>query len=837
MDFYTNVAVYGNQILVRGVQNGERINTRVKYEPTLFVPVQKDTGWKTLEGKNLLPYHFDSIKEAKEFISQYENQKHLVFGLDRFAYTYLADEFENKSLKWDMEKMMVVTIDIEVACENGFPNPMEAIEPLLSITIKNQQTKKFLVWGTGEFETDRDDVTYIKCSDERELILEFLAFWSSHQPDVVTGWNTDFFDIPYICNRVKVILGEDRLKDLSPWGLVSSRTVTTMGRPQQVYEITGVAQLDYLELYRKFTYTNQESYRLDHIGHVELGIRKDDNPYETFREWYTKDYQSFIEYNIQDVELVDQLEDKLGLISLALTMAYEAKVNFSDVFGQVKYWDVLIYNYLRQRKIAIPQKISHSKSEKFVGAYVKEPQVGEHKWVMSFDLNSLYPHLIMQYNISPETLMYQQISGVTVDRLLNEDVPAIPDGMAMVPNGALFRTNERGFLPQMMQEMYDDRKIYKKKMLDAKQKYEDTKDPKYLKDVSRFNNIQMARKISLNSAYGAIGNEYFRYFDLRIAEGITSGGQLSIRWIEKKINEYLNNLLETEGEDYVIASDTDSVYIRFDKLVDKVLPKGDGVSEDDYTAKVVEFLDRVASKKLEPFIDKSYQDLALMMQAYDQKMQMAREAIADKGIWTAKKRYILNVYDMEGVRYQEPHLKIMGIEAVKSSTPAPCREKIKDALKIIMRGTEKELNDFVCDFRDQFMEMEPEQIAFPRSCNGLGKFSESSAVYKKGTPMHVKGALLYNMLVDREKLSAKYPKIQEGDKIKFFYLRQPNPIASNVFSFITKTPVEVDIHKYIDYDTQFDKAFVEPMSFILEKIQWQIDRTYGTQGSLEDFFS
>ena len=837
MDFYTNVAVYGNQILVRGVQNGERINTRVKYEPTLFVPVQKDTGWKTLEGKNLLPYHFDSIKEAKEFISQYENQKHLVFGLDRFAYTYLADEFEGKTLKWDMEKMMVVTIDIEVACENGFPNPMEAIEPLLSITIKNQQTKKFLVWGTGEFETDRDDVTYIKCADERELILEFLAFWSSHQPDVVTGWNTDFFDIPYICNRVKVILGEDRLKDLSPWGLVSSRTVTTMGRPQQVYEITGVAQLDYLELYRKFTYTNQESYRLDHIGHVELGVRKDDNPYETFREWYTKDYQSFIEYNIQDVELVDQLEDKLGLISLALTMAYEAKVNFSDVFGQVKYWDILIYNYLRERGIAIPQNTQHSKSEKFAGAYVKEPQVGEHKWVMSFDLNSLYPHLIMQYNISPETLMHQQINGVDVERLLRSDVPDIPDGMSMVPNGALFRTNEQGFLPAMMQEMYNDRKIYKKKMLDAKQKYEDTKDPKYLKDVSRFNNIQMARKISLNSAYGAIGNEYFRYFDLRIAEGITTGGQLSIRWIENKINEYLNNLLDTEEEDYVIASDTDSVYIRFDRLVDKVLPKGSGISEDDYTAKVIGFLDRVASEKLEPFIDKSYQDLALMVQAYDQKMQMAREAIADKGIWTAKKRYILNVYDMEGVRYQEPTLKIMGIEAVKSSTPAPCREKIKDALKIIMRGTEKELNDFVRNFREEFMEMEPELIAFPRSCNGLGKFAESSAVYKKGTPMHVKGALLYNMLIGRENLGAKYPKIQEGDKIKFFYLRQPNPIASNVFSFITKTPVEVDIHKYIDYDTQFDKAFVEPMTFILDKIQWQIDRTYGTQGSLEDFFA
>jgi DNA polymerase elongation subunit (family B) len=610
------------------------------------------------------------------------------------------------------------------------------------------------------------------------------------------------------------------------------------GRKDQVYDIVGVVEVDYLQLYRKFTYSAQESYRLDHIAFVELGERKDENPYETFRDWYTKDYQSFLDYNIQDVELVDRLDDKMKLIDLILTMTYEAKVNISDSFTSVKYWDVLIYNHLLKRKIVIPQKTSHkSKGEKYVGAYVKEPQVGQHKWVMSFDLNSLYPHLIMQYNISPETLLPEKRLPVDVDHLLdNKPLPKL-EGATFTPNGAVFHKRHQGFLPEMMQSMYNDRTIYKKKMLQAKQQYEDTKDAKYLKDVSRYNNIQMARKISLNSAYGAIGNEWFRYYDLRIAEGITTSGQFSIRWIEKSLNMYLNKLLKTEGEDYVIASDTDSVYITFDKLVNTVLKEREGESEDSYRGRAVDFLDTVAQEKIEPFIDKSYQALASYVNAYEQKMQMAREVIADKGIWTAKKRYILNAWDVEGVRYQEPQLKIMGIEAVKSSTPAPCRDKIKECLKIIMSGTEKDVNNFIQEFREEFLQLSPEEIGFPRSVNGIQKWSDSASIFKKGTPMHIKGVILYNHFVRQQKLTNKYPLIQEGEKIKFLNMRTPNRMQSNVISFMTKLPKELDIHSHLDYDTQFEKAFIEPLTFIMNQIGWNIDRSYGTQMTLEDFFT
>ena len=698
MTFYTNVLQFGNSLLVREVdRDGNRTKKRVQYQPTLYdlITSKEKTGIVTLDGKQVLPHTFDSIKEAKSWYEDRKDQD-IVFGNTQYAYTYISDEY-SKRVDWDKDKLLIATLDIEVECENGFPNPQDAAEPMLSITMKNHLNKKIIVWGLHEFQNYRDDVDYRLCKDEADLLIKFSDEWSMCLPDIVTGWNTEFFDIPYLCNRMKLLFGEDFLKKLSPWGKVIEREVYKMGRQHQTYNIQGIAHLDYFDLYRKFTYTAQESYRLDHIAKIELGEQKDGNPFDTFKDWYTKDYQSFIEYNIQDVELVDKLEDKMRLIELCLTMAYDAKVNYTDVLGTVRYWDVLIYNHLREKNIVIPQKKDHKKAEQFEGAYVKDPQVGMHKWIMSFDLNSLYPHLIMQYNISPETLVNSgaEMEKELVDKILQGKVKNDTDH-CMTPNGAFFRKDVKGFLPELMENMYNDRVKYKKLMLEAQQEYENTRDKKLLKDISRYNNIQMAKKISLNSAYGAIGNNWFRYYDLLVATAITTSGQLSIRWIEKSLNIYLNKILETDNLDYVIASDTDSVYITFDKLINKLFPKGGS------TEKIVNFLDKIANEKLEPFIDKSYQHLAREMNAYEQKMVMAREVIADKGIWTAKKRYILNVWDSEGVRYKEPKMKIMGVEAVKSSTPAACREKIKQALPIIMSGDEKMLNSFIQEHKEQW---------------------------------------------------------------------------------------------------------------------------------------
>ena len=832
MNFYTNVLRYGNDLLIREVKDGERVSKRVPYQPTLFdlVKTNEETGYKTLDGKSVLPHKFDSINEAKEWITNREDQN-IVYGNTQYPYCWISDEFPNR-IDWDLDKILMVTIDIEVECENGFPKPEDAAEPLLSITIKNHQSKRIIVWARGKFNNNRDDVTYIECESEKHLIKEFLVFWERHTPDIITGWNIELFDIPYLCNRINNVFDKREVKRLSPWKNVFDREIYQMGRNHQIYTLDGIATLDYYDLYRKFTYTNQESYRLDYIAWVELDKKKNVNPFDTFREWYTKDFQSFVEYNIADVELVDKLEDKMKLIQLCLTMAYDGKVNFTDVLGTVRYWDIMIYNHLRSKNIVIPQKSKNTKTEKFEGAYVKEPQIGMHKWVMSFDLNSLYPMLMIQYNISPETLMNpdDKMKEGLVDKILNGKVKNTTK-YCMTPNGAFFRKDKKGFLPELMEGVYNERVKYKKLMLEAQQKYENTKDKALLKDISRYNNIQMAKKISLNSAYGAIGNSWFRYFNIMVAAAITTSGQLSIRWIEKSLNIYLNKLLGTKDEDFVIASDTDSVYITFDKLVNRVFKDG------TETSKIIDFLDTIAKEKLEPFIDKSYQALAKTVNAYDQKMTMGREVVADKGVWIAKKRYILNVHDMEGVRYSEPRLKIMGIEAVKSSTPAPCREKLKEALKIIMSGDEKELNIFIQDFREEFIELSPEDIAYPRSCNGVKKYRGTDRLFKNRAPIHVKGAILYNYLIEKNKLTNKYPNILEGDKIKFLHMKEPNIYQSSSFSFITFMPKELDLYRFIDYDEQFEKSFVEPLKFITDKMNWLIDSSYGVQGSLEDFFN
>jgi DNA polymerase elongation subunit (family B) len=492
-------------------------------------------------------------------------------------------------------------------------------------------------------------------------------------------------------------------------------------------------------------------------------------------------------------------------------------------------WDNIIYNYLKKRNIVIPPKNKSQKNEKYAGAYVKEPVPGKYDWVVNFDLNSLYPHLIMQYNISPETLVDERHPTVTVDKILNQQISfEMYSDYAVCANGAMFRKDIRGFLPELMEKMYQDRVIFKKKMIEAKKEYEKTKNKELVKEIARCNNIQMAKKISLNSAYGAIGNQYFRYYKLENAEAITLSGQVSIRWIENKMNTYLNKLLKTEDVDYVIASDTDSIYLNMGPVVETVF-KG----REKTTESVVSFLDKVASMELEKYIESSYQELATYVNAYDQKMQMKRENIADRGIWTAKKRYILNVWDSEGVRYEEPKLKMMGIEAVKSSTPAPCRKMIKDALKLMMSGTEDEVIDFIENARKEFRKLPPEQISFPRSASDVQKYQSSSDIYIKGTPIHVRGALLFNHYIKQNKLTNKYSLIQNGEKIKFIYLKKPNTIHENIISFIQEFPKELNLDKYIDYELQFDKAFLEPLKIILDAIGWSVEKTV----NLESFFA
>ena len=841
-NYYTNVAAVGNNICYRGVKDGRRIKLKIAYEPTLFLRSNKTTNFKSLEGVYLEPMKFESMREARDFVKRYDEvQGFEVYGNSSFQYAFIADE-QKGMVEWNMEELSIVVIDIEVGSENGFPDPYLANEAITAIAVR-QLNGGTTVYGCGDYNNNDDNVTYNKCRDEYDLCKKFLADWNANAPDVISGWNIKFFDIPYLVNRFTKLFGEDETRKLSPWNMINSRKAVVNNRELTAYDFVGISTLDYIELYRWYAPggKSQESYRLDNIAQVELGEGKISyDEFENLHQLYRLNYQKFIEYNIKDVDLILKLENKLKLIELGLTLAYDTKTNYEDIFAQTRMWDALIYNYLLDKNIIVPPKTVKSKSEAFEGAYVKDPQTGMHEWVASFDLNSLYPHLMMQYNISPETLVEPAdftpemrsiaMQSVSVDKLLTKSVNlSNMSGCTITPNGQFFRTDKQGFLPKMLEEMYVDRSKFKKMMIQAKKDYEvetDSFKRKELKNkIARYDNLQLAKKVSLNSAYGALGSQYFRFYDLRMALGVTTAGQLSIRWIEQKINQYMNGLLKT-NDDYVIASDTDSIYLKLGPLVNKMYKEKTDVN------KIISFMDKVCEDKIQPFIDQSYQELATYVHAYAQKMQMKREGLSDKGIWTAKKRYILNVYNNEGVQYKEPQMKVMGLEMVKSSTPSAIREKMKQSIKLMINGTEDDIHTFIEDFRKEFKAMPPEDVSFPRGMNGLKEYSDSATLYKKGTPIHVKGAILYNAKLKQLKLDKKYPLIQEGEKIKFSYLKQPNPMKDMVISYPNRLPPEFGLKEYIDYDLQFEKAFLEPIKVILDQIGWSTEKT----NSLESFF-
>ena len=837
MRFYTSVNRYGNSLLYRGYQDGRRIKKKIPFKPTLYVKGKGNSQFTSLDGTNVDAIEFDSMREAKEFVEKYSDVENFnVYGNTNYIAQFIAQEFPNE-IKFERNKIRVHTIDIEVASDQGFPEPNEALHPVISIAIKDSILDTYFVWALGDYDVEKSimktsQVRYTKCRDELHLLKQFIAFWHDEFtcPDAITGWNIRTFDIPYLVNRINRMLGQDDVKKLSPWGLVEERMVSMRKGQVQIYDLIGIAQLDYMDLFMKFGYSfgPQESYRLDHIAYVVLGERK--LAYDgTLHTLYQTDHQKFIDYNIKDVDLVDRMEDKIAMITLTLTMAYKAGVNYSDTMGTVAIWDSLIHRTLMSQNIIVPPNKDSFKRE-YDGGYVKEPQCGIHDWVCSFDVNSLYPNIIVQWNMSPETILKGDIQpSVTVDRCLNGLVNNTDKCMAAT--GQFFSKQKQGFMPKIIEEMYDERSAIKKKMLVSKQELEladkNNKAEIYRieRDINHYENQQLAIKILLNSLYGALGNKYFRYFTMEIAEGITLTGQLIIKWGEKYINEYLNKALKT-NKDYVIAIDTDSIYSNFSSLVDAVVP-------DATTAKKVDFLDKVCKKIETDVFDTAFKQLGTNLNVFKHRIGMKREGIADRGIWTAKKRYILNVWDNEGVRYAKPKLKIMGIEAIKSSTPAPCREAMESLFQILINGTESETQHFIQEFRNTFDSLPVEEKAFPRGVSSLKQYADSKTIYKKSTPINSRAALLYNNLLKQHGLENSYEMIKEGEKIKYIYLDPKNPIREDVIAFPEVLPPEFGLHRYIDNDTQFEKSFLDPAKIILNAIGWKAEE----EATLEDFFA
>jgi DNA polymerase elongation subunit (family B) len=840
MRFYTSISRYGSSLLYRGYDEGKRVKTKIKFKPTLYVKGKGDSEYTALDGTNVDPIELSSMSEAKEFVEKYKDVSNFtIYGNTNYIAQYVAKTYPN-DIKFDKSIVRIHYLDIEVASDEGFPEPEKAEHPVISIAIKDSVYNRYFVWGLGDYDSSKallkdEKIFYVKCKSEAHLLRAFVEFWANefNSPDIVTGWNTRGFDIPYLVNRIFKILGEDDVKMLSPWRMVEERMVNMRKKMVQMYEIQGIAQLDYMDLFMKFGYSfgPQESYRLDHIANVVLGERKlefDGNLHELYKD----DHQKFIDYNIRDVYLIERMEDKIALIMLSMTLAYKAGVNYSDTLGTVAIWDSLIHRTLMNQKIIVPPNNESFKSD-YDGGYVKEPACGVHDWVCSFDVNSLYPNIIVQWNMSPETICKGEVDpGVDVDRML-KGYKTTRSGKSMAATGQYFDNSKQGFMPKIIESMYDDRVAIKKKMLEAKKQYEacdksnEAEVYRIERDIGHYENQQMAIKILLNSLYGALGNRYFRYFTMEIAEGITITGQYIIKWAEKHVNGFLNKTLKT-NKDYVIAIDTDSVYVGFSDLMNKM-----NFSDKTPIKKKVDFLDEACKKIETDVLDVAFKELKENCNAFKQRISMKRESIANRGIWTAKKRYILNVWDNEGVRYNEPKLKIMGIEAIKSSTPAVCSEAFQQLFKILIDGTEEQMQKFIVDFRNRFSSLPAEEKAFPRGVSSLKQYSDKSVIYKKGTPINSRASLLYNHYLKQHNLQNKYEAIKEGEKIRYIYLNPKNPIREDVIAFSDVLPHEFGLHKFINNDLQFEKAFLDPAKLILDAIDWNAEEI----ATLEGFFS
>ena len=860
MAFYTNVIRYKNNILHRGYHdNGERFSRKEYFQPKLYVSSKNKTEWTGLDGQSVAPIDFESMFEAGQWLKQnIDVSGRNIYGNKKFTQQFVTERYP-RDIEFKREFVNVGTFDIETDYDNGFPHPNEASQKILSISYKSSKSGLYRVWGYGDFNESKAlirPVRYYKCKDEFELLSKFLEFWSNprHTPDVITGWNTRFFDIPYIINRMSQVLGIQEIIKLSPWQLqLEHRKIVRRGSENDVYEIPGIQTLDYMELFQKFGYTYgpQESYALNHIANVVLGEKKLSYEEEgSLKNLYKEDHQKYIDYNMKDVELVDRLEEKTGFITLAMTIAYKGGVNYQDTFGVTAIWESIVYRKLFSQKIISPllpmknhpdyevyrpiganddeyEKVykKHMSKERWLeekviisGGYVKEPIIGKHSWIVSFDLNSLYPNILVQYNMSPETLVHKN-NGVTgVGHYLRGVVAK--DEYTLTANGSKYRKDFQGIFPKLIEEYYDERKEVKKLQLAAQREIQKEYTNELDKQIVTLENKQLAIKILLNSLYGALANKHFLYFEKRLAEGVTLSGQLAIQWAQQAINKSMNKLLNTNNE-YVIAIDTDSLYINFGPLIEKLAPNNP-----------VAFLDKICKEHFEPVLEKAYERLYENLNAYKNRMVMAREGISSSGIWTAKKRYILNVHNNEGVQYKEPKIKIMGIEAIKSSTPQVVRDKFKEVFKILLNGTEKETQQYIQNFRNEFKKLTPEQVSFPRRVSNITDWYDRKTIYKKSCPIHVRGSLLFNKYVKAAKIENTYELITNGSRIKFCYLRLPNPIKENVIAYPEALPKELKLHNYIDYDLQFQKTFLEPLNLILDSIGWTAEE----QTTLEDFF-
>ena len=780
---------------------------------------KRKSEWHDIYGVPLERHEFGDVNSFMEF----KKKNRDVWGQQRIEHSFLQHYYGDIDQN-QKKRLRVAAIDIETKAEGGFPDINSANQEVTAITLGNLQTGELICVSTLDFECP-EGVTYYQEEDEGKLLKRFLALWKKLNPHVVTGWNIEGFDIPYLINRITAVLGARYAHSLSPFyqAFVETKQPTAdliarnhITQDKVIYDIRGVICYDYLELYKKYTYTRLDSYSLNNVSHVELGEKKIDyEEYKNLDNLYARNPQKFLEYNIQDVRLILKLEHKLKFIDLAMTMAYMGKIRLPDIYSIICFWDCYISNELGKRKVIIPPE-KHQETDGILGAFVKETKPDLYKWVVSFDVTSLYPSIIMQYNMSPETI-YSGATGNYITTIMNRTMSEsyVEDiEHAFIANGSKFRKDKLGIFPELVAHMFDRRKVTKKEMLALKQELAHVFDAAKDDFASALNGIQMALKIALNSLYGAMANPHFRYFNPDIAEGITMTGQCVIRYISEQINVFLNKELGTKKVEYVIANDTDSAYVELKRVVER-----SGLMD---TTEIVDMLDKYCSEVLEALLSQKFDELAEYTNAKQNKLFMKREVIADNALWRAKKNYVMRVYDSEGVRYEKPKLKATGVEIVKSTTPEFIRNELKKCFDVIFDGTEQDMIAEQRRFRKEYMKMPLDVIAQSKKISKAAGWQKRDGTFVNGTPMHARAACVYNSMLIKKGLQKKYEFIQDGDNIHILFLKLPNIAQSNVIAYKDFLYDELELSEHIDRETQYEKSFLSPLQSFTDILKWDI---------------
>ncbi len=830
--FYTDITLHRGQIYFSGYESGKKFIKQEDFKPTLAIECNEDLGWTTIYGQNVKHINFDSITEFNEYKKNFSDVFEFHGNISPI-YQFIGDKFPDK-VKYNNKDIKIFLYDIETIDETGefkgFPKPEDAPVEVVSVSIKNLKDNKTYLFSLRDWNesesiknvTITGEIIHEYFETEVELLKFFCNFFAEECPDVLVGYNNKIFDDPYMLNRIDSTLGKTWLNKLSPIGVVNFKFKTNeQGIVSCNYSIKGLQIFDFLELYKKFSQNSRESYKLSFIAQYELEDDKIEyEEYDNIRDFYLQNPQKFQDYNLNDTELIYKLDKKLGYFDLVCTIAYISKINLEDVMSPIKTWDSIIYDFLSNHNIVIPPG-KNARKEDFPGAYVHPPVPGIYDWVVSFDLNSLYPHEIIQHNISPETIIEGERLDVSLtdidEKYFDEDFRNETD-WNLSGAGYYFSKEIKGFLPKLMETYYNDRKEIKRQMMVEKKKKNGDKNL-----IARLNNEQLAKKINLNSAYGMLSSVYCRYFDLRLATAITLSARLAVKWKAIKVDEFFQKKFKLNSTKWIF-SDTDSAYFCLDFIANKF--------PDSSSKEIVNILDKFCETVISPEIERNYVDLAERLNAGKNVLKSEREVITEKYLITGKKRYCCLVWDDEGVRYDKPKLKVTGIEIVRSSTPNAIKPYMKDSIKVLMKRPDK-IIEFVNKVRIEFNKMSPEEIAFPRSVSNVKKYTDKTKMFKKGTPIGVRAAILYNNYIEEYDLDSE--KIFDGDKIKFFYALVPNIFYNeNVFGYINKIPNREEIIKFIDYNTQFNKVYFDVIKNICKVIGIDLKKVETTK--LDELF-